>query len=148
MEDNMINGLNESQISQLFAYLVAYESSGICVYKSTKKLIKDHPELKEMEATFQSIQCHKADTKKMDECNLSLLTNEVFQSINKNNHLLSFLSHLRNSIAHGYIGGGDGYIHIIDFANPRSRPVDFTSRGRVEIGIINQFTNILNGIDL
>ena len=90
----------------------------------------------------------KADTKKMDECNLSLLTNEVFQSINKNNHLLSFLSHLRNSIAHGYIGGGDGYIHIIDFANPRSRPVDFTSRGRVEIGIINQFTNILNGIDL
>ena len=40
-----INGLNANQVFQLYDYLVIYEESGIQDYKSTQKLLKDHPEL-------------------------------------------------------------------------------------------------------
>ena len=45
MKQNKINGFEENQIFQLYAYLVAYEESGIEKYKSTKALLNEHPEL-------------------------------------------------------------------------------------------------------
>ena len=144
---NSINGLEEKQVFLLFNYLVAYEHSGIAVFKSTKKLLEAHPELSDLEQAIKPVTCHSSNAREMESINLNSL-NEIYFTINKGNHLLSFLSHLRNSIAHGYVRGYNGNALITDFANPKYHPIDFTARGYIHFEIITKITKILERIEL
>lgn len=148
MKQEKINKFDETQVFQLYAYLVAYEDSGIEQYKSTKAMLSEHPELFDLRKVGESVKYHKAKAQEMKGLDFKSLTNEIYQTKNKQNNILSFLAHLRNSIAHGSAVEHDGKVLITDFDNPKYHPIDFTARGCVEFVIINQITTILNKIEL
>lgn len=146
MKQKSINGLNEHQVFQLYDYLVAYEDSGIQNYKSTIKLLSEHPELSKIVEYNKKIDVNISTAVNMNDINLKELNNKVYLSINKGNFLLSLLSHLRNAIAHGNAVMDNNYILVSD-RNPR-KSIDFTARGRIELSIINEISNILKGVKL
>ena len=74
------------------------------------------------------------------------MNNEIYLTINKGNLLLSFLTHLRNSIAHGNAVAHEDLILISD-KNP-SKSLGFTARGRMKFALINEITSILKDIIL
>lgn len=148
MKKNKINGFNENQIFQLYAYLVAYEESGIEKYESTKALLNEHPELAIIGQTAKPVICHKSSNQDMKEIDFKVLTNEIYLTKNKGNLLLSFLAHLRNSIAHGNIEDHEGRVWVTDYANPQYNPVDFTARGCIDFDVINSITKALKQIVL
>jgi len=143
MKQNKINGFEESQVFQLYAYLVAYEESGIEKYESTKALINEHPELANIGQAAKPVICHKSINQKMKEIDFKVLTNEIYLTKNKGNLLLSFLAHLRNSIAHGNTVEHQGRVLVTDFVNPKYNPIDFTARGCIDFDVINRITKTL-----
>ena len=148
MKQNKINGFEESQVFQLYAYLVAYEESGIEKYKTTRALLNEHPELANIEQAAKPVIRHKACNQEMIDINFKQLTNEIYLTKNKGNLLLSFLAHLRNSIAHGNTVEHQGRVLVTDFANPKDNPVDFTARGCIDSDVINSITKTLKQIVL
>lgn len=148
MKQDKINGFNENQILHLYAYLVAYEESGIEKYKSMKALLNEHPELSNIEQAGKTVTCCKAKPYEMKDIDFKALTNKVYITKDKGNLLLSFFAHLRNSIAHGYAVEHQGRVLITDYANPKYNPVDFTARGCVEFDIINRIIDLLKQINL
>lgn len=142
-----INGFDMPQVFKLYAFLVAYEDSGIQNYKSTKALLSEHPELADLVVKIKAVKCNKSDAAIMRSVNFKQLTNEIYFTKRKNN-LFSLLSHLRNSIAHGSAVEHNGKVLITDFADPKRRPIDFTARGCVDIQVIEDFTETIKMIDL
>ena len=49
----------------MYAYLVAYEESGIENYKSTKALIGEHPESSDIENIVKLVKCNTAHSCEM-----------------------------------------------------------------------------------
>lgn len=142
-----INGFDETGIFKLYAYLSAYEDSGIGRHDgSTKKLLEKHPELSELEECFKLVKYHKAKCKEMKILDFKKLNNEVYLTCSKANLQLSLLAHLRNAIAHGSVVGHNGKVLVTDFH--KDHPVDFTARGRVDFEIVEKFTEIINKIEL
>ena len=146
--EQRVNGFTMQQVFKLYAYLVAYEDSGIQNYKSIKALLKEHPELEDLSERLKVVKCNKSDANQMKDVNFKALNNEIYFTKSKNN-LFSFLSHLRNSIAHGNSMGYKGKILITDFENPKyHHPTNFSARGCVDLKIIEDFTNTLKLIEL
>lgn len=149
MKQDRINGFDKNQLFQLYAYLVAYEESGIEKYKSTKAVMDEHPELSDIRNAVKLVKCNTVHSCEMRDVDFKALTNEVYLTKNKGNQLLSLLAHLRNSIAHGNAVEYYGRVLITDFENPKyHRPVNFTARGCIEFDTINSITDILKKIDL
>lgn len=148
MEEIKINGFDKTQIFQLYSYLVAYEDSGIEKYKSTKAMLSEHPELSDLGNIAKVVKYNKANAQEMRGLNFKSLTNEIYQTKNKQNNILSFLAHLRNSIAHGYAQEHEGQVLITDFDNPKYNPIDFTARGCVDFQLIKEFTKTIKLIEL
>lgn len=147
MKNKLLNGFEKSQIFKLYAFLVAYEESGIQNYRSTKALLIEHPELAELEKIMNVVRCIKSNAEVMKGVDFKALNNEIYFTKRKNN-LFSFLSHLRNSIAHGNVVEHEGKVLITDCADPKRTPIDFTARGRVDFQVIEEFTNTINKIEL
>lgn len=145
--ENKINGFTKNQIFQLYEYLVVYEDLGLSNFKSTKAMLCQHPGLSYITTLQKRLICHKAKAKEIENVNFKELKNEVFMTV-RNNQLLSFLSHLRNAIAHGGAVEHKGNVLITDFENPRYHPVTFTARGCVTFDIINDITSLLKNIQL
>ena len=148
MEKERINKFDKDQIFQLYAYLVAYEEGGFSKYKSTKVLLEEHPELTGIQKIERLVNYKKATDSEMKVAEFHAFNNKILMTKSKGNLLLSFLAHLRNSIAHGNSVEYTGKILITDFANPRYRPTDFTARGCIDFSVIQGITNILKRIDL
>ena len=148
MKHNKINGFEDIQVFQLYAYLVAYEESGIEKYKSTKALLNEHPELSNIDQAAKPVIRHRANNQKMKAIDFKVLTNEIYLTKNKDNLLLSFLAHLRNSIAHGNTVEHEGRVLVTDFASPKYYPVVFTARGCIDFDVINSITKTLKQIIL
>lgn len=141
-----INGLNADQVFRLYDYLVIYEESGIQNYKSTQRLLKEHPELSKLTTLSSKIVCKNTKSIDINKIDPNRLNNEIYLTINKGNLLLSFLAHLRNSIAHGNVVAHEDFILVSD-RNP-SKSIDFTARGRIKFALINEISSILKDIIL
>lgn len=146
MEKKLINGLNEHQVFHLYEYLVAYEESGIQDYKSTKELLITYPELSKIKEYNKKVDIKSSKNINLNTIDFRKFSNKIYLTLNKSNLLLSFLSHLRNAIAHGNAVMDDNYILISD-RNPR-KSIEFTARGRITLDIINEITSILTSIEL
>lgn len=148
MKKNKINGFNEKQIFQLYAYLVAYEESGVEKYKSTKAMLEEHPELSELERIVNKVIRHTVKPVELCNINFKSLHNEIYQTNSKGNQLLSFLAHLRNSIAHGNAVEYQGNVLVTDFEPLKYNPINFTARGCIDLYIIFEVAEILKNISL
>lgn len=145
--EERINGFNKSQIFQLYEYLVAYEELGIFNFNSTKAMLNQYPGLANVEVLFKQLKCHKAKVQELEGVDLKTLKNEIYMTI-RGNLLLSFLTHLRNAIAHGSAVEHQFDVQITDFEDPKRHPVSFTARGCVTLEIVNAFTELFKTIEL
>ena len=129
MAEKKINGFDEKQIMHLYAYLVAYEESGIGKYKSTKAMLQEHPELLEIENFVKIVKCNESNAQEMIGIDFKSLVNEIYHKKSNGNHLLSLLAHL--------------------LVHPKyKRPMDFSARGCIEFDMVKYITKILNKIEL
>lgn len=145
--DTTINGFKEPEIFRLYAFLVAYEESGIGKHrKSTKRLLQEHPELKELEENFKLVKYHKANNDFMQVLEFKKLRNKVYLTKSRGNLQLALLAHLRNAIAHGNVVEHCKKVLVTD--HPIARPTDFSARGCLDIEVINEFTKTIKKIEL
>lgn len=145
--EKKVNGFNKSQIFQLYEYIVAYEELGIFSFKSTKAMLSQYPGLADITELQKQWKCHKAKAMEMKFVNFKELKNEIYMTVRRN-QLLSFLTHLRNAIAHGCVVEHQGKILITDFEDPKRHPVAFTARGCVTMDIVNNLTKLFKSIEL
>ncbi len=142
-----LQGFNESDIFNLYSYLVAYEKSGIGKTRvSTKKLIKAHPEIASIVDVLNLVTYHKSTNDEMKVIDPHQLNNEMYLTKSRANLRLSFLAHLRNGIAHGCVVGHDRKVFVNDFLV--NRPIELSARGCIDMKIIKQITNIISKINL
>ena len=67
----------------------------------------------------------------MPAMRLPALPNILYMTNSKNSKVLSFLTHIRNSIAHGQIIKEKDSIHIIDYSeNKNTKEKIYTARGK------------------
>ena len=76
MKQDKINGFNEKQIFQLYAYLVAYEEAGIEKYNSTKAMLEEHPELLKIDKIVKPVIRHHVKSEELTNINFNELHNE------------------------------------------------------------------------
>ena len=86
MKENKINGFTVTQIFQLYAYLVAYEESGIEKYSSMKAMLEEHPMLSEVTKVVQKVVCHKTAAHDMKSIDFKSLK-KINESVNTQGNL-------------------------------------------------------------
>ena len=80
----------------------------------------------------------------MPAMRLPVLPNILYMTNSKNSKVLSFLTHIRNSIAHGQIIKEKDSIHIIDYSeNKNTKEKIYTARGKVEIPKIEAILDLV-----
>lgn len=142
---NSINGFKCEEIFQLYALVKAYEVAGIKSYQTQTSLFRDHPEAKELLNVLSKVKCH-CTRKDMTSIDFKRLNNEIYFTEYHVSNLLSLLYHLRNSIAHANAVKDENSVLVIDYKV--KRPTDFSARGRIEMAIINGFTEVLKKFEL
>ena len=148
MPDNSINGFGIDQIFHLYSFLVAYEGVRIQNYQSNKKMFVEHPELSSIEYILKKIKFYEADVEKMKTIDADSLCNTLYQKKIKKTHLLSFLSHLRNSIAHGSIKEKNDAVIFSDSVKKNITSSNINTLGCVDLEIIKEITKILKNTNL
>lgn len=146
MEKQTINGWNEKEVFVLYGFLEGYERGRLSSFEKDDVLFKEHPELIEFEKLFKSVLCHPKDrSSKLRNLFPSSGKNEIYV-LSHGTPLLSFLYHLRNSIAHGEIQKRGEEAFVVDWC--KSHPTNVSARGLISLDTIKQFTEILKSIKL
>lgn len=146
MKLKTINGFSPEEIFQLYAFLESYETAGVKNFQTQRALFREHPELTDLTVVIAKVKCHISSSAQMMQIDIKSLKNEIYFTEYQSGNILSLLYHVRNSIAHACaVKHGDSVL-ITDYKV--SRPIDFSARGRIDLEIINEFTNILNKIGI
>ena len=133
MKTANINGLTQEDIVLLYSYVNAYESH-IRVLKDKEKICEQEKQLKEKTKTITYKCCYQIELK---DCNITEINNEIYFTDSKSNKTLSFLWHLRNSIAHCSIVKKGNQYELID--KYHNKP---NMKGRVDCNILEDIINI------
>lgn len=107
----MQNNLSQKEIVLFYEFLNCYESN-LKQLKNDKSLGKISNEFKSKLKQFQ-IKINVVNKGKFPSSTY-LISNEIFMTLSKNSQMLSFLNHLRNSIAHCLIKRVGHKYHISD----------------------------------
>ena len=141
-----INGWNDKEIFLLYEFLVSYEKGRLSSYQKDDELFKEHPEIKKVDTLFCSISYSTKDkSSKLKDLFPSSGKNEIY-FLSHGTPLLSFLYHLRNSIAHGEIEKKGEEAFVVDWC--KNRPTNFSAKGLISFETIKKITEILNKIEL
>ena len=141
----LINGWNTKEVFLLYNFLESYERGSLSSYEKDDQLFKEHPEVKNLEVLFKSISyVTKKKSSKLQDLLPSSGKNEIFL-LSHGTPLLSFLYHVRNSIAHGAIEKRGNEVLVVDWC--KNRPTNLSARGLISFETIRQFTDILNNIE-
>lgn len=142
---NKVCGFEAPELFRLYAFLDAYEWSDIKELETEKEWFRVHPELIGLKECMKKIKFHKSNAQEMENLDISMLHNEI-HCTQGSSKLISFLRHLRNAIAHAGVVKKEEMVQITTFS--RKRPIDFSARGRIELSIIDLFTNELKKVKL
>ena len=143
MPIKIINGFNEDKLFILYAYLCRYEHK-IKSINTLKELTSMYPNLHKLENLISSFSCNISTRESMPAMGLLALPDILYMTNSKGSKVLSFLTHIRNSIAHGQIMKEDDYIHVIDYReNKNTKEKICTARGKVEIPKIEAVLNLV-----
>ncbi|MBQ8051217.1 MAG: hypothetical protein IJ197_06540 [Bacteroidaceae bacterium] len=142
---NKVCGFEAPEVLKLYAFVDAYEWSDIRQLKNETELFRVHPELMGLKECMDKVSFHKSNAEEMNRLDVNNLQNEIYGS-KHGSLLLSFLYHLRNAIAHACVEKKGEMVQVTTFF--RKCPVAFSARGRIELSIIEQFTNELKMVKL
>lgn len=146
MAQMKINGWDKKEVFMLYNFLEAYERGNLSTYEKDENLFKEHPEVKDLEFLFNSVSCSfKKKAKMINDQIPATGKNQIFL-LRHGTPLLSFLYHVRNSIAHGIIEKRGNEALVVDWC--KKHPLNMSARGFISIDTINSFTNILNKIEI
>ena len=144
---NKFRGFSNSEIVELYKYLCIYEGV-IKNIGSQKELMTTYPNLKELEILRSSFACSKCTRNYLSSVGILSLNNLVSMTSSRSSILLSFLNHLRNSIAHGLIEREGGYVHFSDYLldNKIKR---FSANGKIKSSVTFKIIQIIiDNVDL
>lgn len=146
MKLKTINGFSPEEIFQLYAFVESYETAGIKNFQTQRALFREHPELTGLIGVIAKVKCHISSSAQMMQIDIKSLKNEIYFTEYQSGNILSLLYHVRNSIAHACAIKEGNSVLITDYKF--SQPTEFSARGRIDLEIINEITNILSKIDL
>ena len=128
------HGFSSNEVVDLYHYLCIYENE-IQYIGNQEKLVKTYPKLQELEKTMSHFVCNYCSRESLKVIALAPMNNLVSMTKCRSSKPLSFLHHLRNSIAHGQIEMEDNYVHLIDYGYEKNVKV-FSARGKIESSIL------------
>lgn len=139
----MINGFGDKEIFIFYSFLCRYEKK-INAIETSNELISNFPNLQKFDKLISDFTCKLTTREDMPIMGLLALPNTVYMTNSKRTKTLSFLKHLRNSIAHGQIMKEVNYIHITDYREDKStKEKVYTARGKVEVPKIEAILNLI-----
>ncbi len=143
MEEEKINGFTQSEIVELYRFVCMYEKGGFCYFDTLEDVYKEHPLLREeLPSLLGKVKLQVNSIGCIQNVNLAECKNNVsFSKIKKRGNLLSFLGHLRNSIAHGLIYKDGQQIRITDYSF--IKPTHFSARGMMDCELFTQILNLI-----
>ena len=107
-----IKGFSPEEVLEIYRFLCIYEEK-LEKVDSRKKLEETYPELTELNRLMSGFTCNYCTVKSLGTIGLVPMDNHVSMTNCRSSKLLSFLHHLRNSIAHGLLEkeGNNVYIY-------------------------------------
>ena len=122
----------------------------LCVYVKNLEYIGSQenfeklcPELKKVEILMSDFVCNYCSRESLKIIGIVPVENLVSMTKCRSSKPLSFLHHLRNSIAHGQIEQENGYVHLIDYGLENGNKV-FSSREKIKSSTLFGIINIIN----
>ncbi len=145
---NNIHGFNPSEVIDLYHYLCIYENNIAKIY-SQKNLINMYPKLKDIDQLMAGIVCNFCNIESLEIIGLAPMDNLISMTKSRNSKQLSFLHHLRNSIAHGQIEKDGNFIHLLDYGYDKNKKKIFSARGKIKSSLLFKIVKLTNkNIDL
>lgn len=152
MEEHL-KGFYTHEVVDLYHYLCIYENE-LKYIKNQECLWKQHPKLKKLEELISNFECNYCTKESLQNCALAPINNLVSMTKCKTSKVLSFLHHLRNSIAHGQIEQEEDYVHLIDYDYEKDSKLgkmhkNYSARGKIKSSVLFEIMCIINkNIDL
>ena len=105
MKQEEINGFTKDEVKDLYRFICMYEKGGFGFFYALEDVYRCHPQLVHILPLFLgNLELSKTGLREIQKVDLSTFKNKICFTKSKNkDKVLSFLSHLRNSIAHGLI---------------------------------------------
>ena len=80
-----------------------------------------YPKLKDIDQLMAGIVCNFCNIESLEIIGLAPMDNLISMTKSRNSKQLSFLHHLRNSIAHGQIEKDGNFIHLLDYGYDKKK---------------------------
>lgn len=140
--DNNINGFGPKEVVELYHYLCIYVNK-LEHIRSQNVLLKQYSELKGIDTLMSSFVCNNCTRESLKTIGLVSMNNLVSMTKCRTSKQLSFLHHLRNSIAHGQLTKKGKYVELIDYGFENGAKV-FSARGKVSVVTLFDIIHIIN----
>jgi len=137
-----IHGFCPNEVVDLYRFFCVYVKN-LEHIGSQENFEKLCPELKKVEILMSDFVCNYCSRESLKIIGIVPVENLVSMTKCRSSKPLSFLHHLRNSIAHGQIEQENGYVHLIDYGLENGNKV-FSSRGKIKSSTLFGIINIIN----
>ncbi|MBR5973148.1 MAG: hypothetical protein IK017_10920 [Paludibacteraceae bacterium] len=140
--EEKIHGFSQMEIVDLYHYLCIYVSKLEHIENQTI-FEEEYPKTKELKKTMSSFVCNNCTKESLKVIGLAPMDDLVSMTKCRSSKTLSFLHHLRNSIAHGQLEQEGGYVFLIDYGFEDSTKV-FSARGKIKSSTLFEIVHIIN----
>lgn len=137
-----IRGFSPNEIVELYRYLCIF-GNDLENIGSQKELVKKYPKLKDLEKKITGFVSNYYTRESLKTIAITPMENLVSMTKCRSSKVLSFLHHLRNSIAHGQIEQEGGSVHLIDYGKENKAKV-FSARGIIKSTTLFEIINDIN----
>ena len=138
--EKIIHGFDANEVVELYNYLCIYESE-LKLIVSKEAFVNRFYNHKELEQLIAGIVLNYCTKEFLKVIGLVPVENLVSMTKCRNTKTLSFLHHLRNSIAHGQIEKDGDYIHLIDYVYENNEKV-YSARGKIKSNVIFEIVQL------
>ena len=138
--EKIIHGFDANEVVELYHYLCIYESE-LKLIVSKEAFVNSFYNHKELEQLIAGIVLNYCTKESLKVIGLVPVENLVSMTKCRNTKTLSFLHHLRNSIAHGQIEKDGDYIHLIDYGYENNEKV-YSARGKIKSNVIFEIVQL------
>lgn len=140
---NSIHGFSSDEVMDLYHYLCIYEKE-LAKIESQVNLINKYPKLKDIEQLMAGIVCNFCTKESLKVIGLVPMDNLISMTKSRSSKSLSFLNHLRNSIAHGQIEKDGNFIYLLDYGYDKDNSKVFSARGMIKSSSLFKIVKLIN----
>lgn len=139
---NTINGFSPNEVVELYHYLCVYVSK-LEHLGSQDQFEKHYPKLKGIKKVMSSFVCNYCTIESLKTVGIVPMENLVSMTKCRTSKTLSFLHHLRNSIAHSQLKKEGEFVEIIDYKLEKGNKV-FSASGKVHTITLFEILSFVN----